>query len=410
MIPAATTLYVPAAAVANQQQRYFVIQPTPIVSAVPVFNGPYVYPSYGFVPKVVETSFKKEDIEQQQNTQEQGGDYYQPHRSRSRSKSPPQHHRMSRRDEYEQDQEELHVDRRTKHDTETIDEKIQRIRRELGQSNEQRHDKSVGTIDHYKPPQQQQYVHYRQSQNEQQYSSETNHQRQQQRSRSRSRSRSLSRPRSAGPREPWRSSNLNDYPWRDSHLPAYREHTLEKQQDFDSSQSRPSSSQNFEGSRGSSHSRSHSNQRQSTYQSQQDYVYRPKSETEAKKWYTQSTGKDPDREVYQMLRGGTTTYSYNQNNNSASYGEKFHVQHNGNSSYHHHQPSYDCSHSSSGGHAFYSDIPKPTKSHTLKKLDSTQHHTLYGCNEPCLHIVPKQGGSFDPPYVKIVNAPVTYLH
>lgn len=32
------------------------------------------------------------------------------------------------------------------------------------------------------------------------------------------------------PREPWRSTNQNDYPWRDAHLPAYRQATLERNQ------------------------------------------------------------------------------------------------------------------------------------------------------------------------------------
>ncbi|CAF0740114.1 unnamed protein product [Didymodactylos carnosus] len=427
MIPAATTLYVPATSVVNQQQRYFMIQPTPIVPAVQVLNGTYIYPRYGFVSKATETSIKKEDSEQQQNIQEQAssqsqnvqhvihhvqhcsvptcpgycetccpwikdGGYYQHHRSRSRSKSPPQQHRVSRRDEYQKERDELHVDGRNKRDIETIDKKIERIRKELDQLDHQRQHESVGTIDHYKPPQEQQYFHSRQSQDDQGYSSETSQQQKNPRSRSRPRSSST------GSREPWRSSTSNEYPWRDAHLTAYREHTLEKQQDSDQVPSRPTSSKHFEGARGSSHLRSHSNQKQA---SNQNYVYRPKSEMEVKKWYTQSTGKDPDREVYQRLRGGTTTYSYNQNGKN--------VQHSGNSNYSH-QPSYDHSYGTSGNHSFYSDVPKPTNSHTLKKLDSTQYHTLYGCDKPCLHIVPKQGGSFDPPYVKIVNAPVTYLH
>jgi hypothetical protein len=128
-----------------------------------------------------------------------------------------------------------------------------------------------------------------------------------------------------------------------------------------------------------------------THYSKKDYIYRPASETEARKWYTQSTGKDADREVHQSLRGGTTTYKYT-----------------GSST-----PYYDKQQSKSYDHAFYSDVPATsttTKTHTLKKIDSTQHHNLYACNEPCLHVVPKQGSTSDPPYMKILNAPVTYLH
>jgi hypothetical protein len=68
-------------------------------------------------------------------------------RSRSRSPSPPthDHERYSRRDEFD----------RSKYDTklETIDEKIERIRRELEHSTSiSKHDKSTETIDYYRPP------------------------------------------------------------------------------------------------------------------------------------------------------------------------------------------------------------------------------------------------------------------
>lgn len=136
------------------------------------------------------------------------------------------------------------------------------------------------------------------------------------------------------------------------------------------------------------HHQSHLNTKHPTsYYSKKDYIYRPKSETEARKWYTQSTGKNPDHEVYQALHGRTNNYQYT--------GPSTH---------------YDTHQSTNYNHSFYSDIPTTTKTHSLHKIDSTQYHNLYGCNEPCLHIVPKQGITLDPPYLKILNAPVTYLH
>ena len=136
------------------------------------------------------------------------------------------------------------------------------------------------------------------------------------------------------------------------------------------------------------HERSHKNTQNSTsYYGKKDYIYRPKSEIEARKWYMQSTGKDCDREVYQALRGGATTYQYK-----------------GPSTY------YDKQQSTNYSDSCCSNLPSTSKIHTLTKLDSTQHHNLYSCNEPCLHVVPKQGSASVPPYMKIVNAPVTYLH
>ena len=178
------------------------------------------------------------------------------------------------------------------------------------------------------------------------------------------------------PRDPWRSSNQNDYPWRDAHLPAYREVTLARSQTpIDESRTWHETA----------HERSHQNtQKLASDHSKQDYIYRPKSETEVRKWYTQSTGKNPDHEVHQALYGGTTTY--NSTGSSTPY----------------YGTNYD--------HSFYSDLPTTSKTHTLRKIDSTPYHNLYGCNEPCLHVVPKQGSTLDPPYLKILNAPVTYLH
>ena len=219
------------------------------------------------------------------------------------SSSKPQQ-RHSRRDEFERD--ELNQTDPFKH--ETIDEKIERIRRELRRSSSQQRDQSPATIEHY--------IHHR--------------------------PRSTSRPRSSSStRDPWRSSNQNNYPWRDSHLPAYRDATLAR------SQTPVDESRTW---KETAHERSHQNTQHSTsYHSKKDYIYRPKSETEAKKWYTQSTGKDADREVHQALRGGTTTYKYT-----------------GSST-----PYYDKHQSTTYDHGFYSDVPTTTtttsKNSFLKK-------------------------------------------
>ena len=53
----------------NATTRYFMLQSSPIVPAVPVMNTTYVYPRYGFVPKPVETSVMKDDIEKSQPIQ-----------------------------------------------------------------------------------------------------------------------------------------------------------------------------------------------------------------------------------------------------------------------------------------------------------------------------------------------------
>jgi hypothetical protein len=49
--------------------RYYMIQSSPAIPAVPVLNTTYVYPRYGFVPKPVETSVNKHEIEKSQPTQ-----------------------------------------------------------------------------------------------------------------------------------------------------------------------------------------------------------------------------------------------------------------------------------------------------------------------------------------------------
>lgn len=71
----ATTTATPVVLQENSQpqlqasSRYYMIQPSPIVPAVPILNTTYVYPRYGFVPKPVETSVTKEEIEKSQPIQ-----------------------------------------------------------------------------------------------------------------------------------------------------------------------------------------------------------------------------------------------------------------------------------------------------------------------------------------------------
>ena len=216
--------------------------------------------------------------------------------------------RYSRRDQFECDQR--NIEERTRE--ESLDERIQRIRDELGER------PTGDTVVHH--------IHHTTERP----------------------STSLSQT-----RERWRSTNQNDYPWRDTHLPAYRE----------AASTRPETA----------HERSHRNNRTkaSDYYSKKDFVYQPKSEVEARKWYKQTTGKDPDREVYQALHGEKKTNDHR-------------------------------SHSTEASH--------PTQVHRLTKIDSTQHHDLYTSNNSTIHVVPKQGGNLDSPYVRILNAPVTYLH
>jgi hypothetical protein len=71
----ATTTATPAVLQETQQNplqastRYYMLQSGPVVPAVPVLNTTYVYPRYGFVPKPVETSVSKDEIEKSQPTQ-----------------------------------------------------------------------------------------------------------------------------------------------------------------------------------------------------------------------------------------------------------------------------------------------------------------------------------------------------
>lgn len=53
----------------QSSSRYYMLQTAPIIPAVPVLNSTYIYPRYGFVPKQVETSVTKDDIEKNQPTQ-----------------------------------------------------------------------------------------------------------------------------------------------------------------------------------------------------------------------------------------------------------------------------------------------------------------------------------------------------
>ena len=301
--------------------------------------------------------------------------------SRSRSPSPPTHNqqRCSRRDYFDC----------AKYDEklESIDEKIERIRRELNASSLSKCNRSTETIDCCRrplTPPVQRCAPYKQHYDAPKPCC-----------RSRSRPRSSSSHRwffpsdensfgkflfsfraSSLTREPWRSASRNDYPWRDSHLPAYREATLARSQ---------TSLDDVRKWDETAHQRSHQNTCKSrSYYSNKDYVYRPPSDAEAQKWYTQTTGKNATQEVHQALYGKpattatTTTYcTPSQNANPC--------------------------------HSFYSDVPS-TKTHHLHKVDATPHHNLYGCNDSCLHVIPKQGSTLNPPYLKILNAPVTYIH
>jgi hypothetical protein len=71
----ATTTTTPLVLQGTQQyplqasSQYYMIQSSPAIPAVPVLNTTYVYPRYGFVPKPVETSVSKDQIEKSQPTQ-----------------------------------------------------------------------------------------------------------------------------------------------------------------------------------------------------------------------------------------------------------------------------------------------------------------------------------------------------
>lgn len=47
---------------------YYLLQSSTVVPGVPVFNTTYVYPRYGFIPKPVENSVTKEEVEKIQTT------------------------------------------------------------------------------------------------------------------------------------------------------------------------------------------------------------------------------------------------------------------------------------------------------------------------------------------------------
>ncbi|CAF3318197.1 unnamed protein product [Rotaria socialis] len=280
-------------------------------------------------------------------------------RSRSRSHSPPtcDQERYSRCDQYDGSKCNPNV--------ETVDEKIARIRRELHLNSASRHDKSTETIDYYhrrpSPPPPitlEQRIPYKQH-----YDAP----KPRRRSTSSNRASSL-------PREPWRSSNQNDYAWRDAHMPAYRAATLNRSQT-----SLNESHQSHE----TAHQRSHLNaEHRSTTNCNNNYVYRPKSEVETRKYYIQTTGKNPDHEVCQALHPKTATYY----STGSCYDTQSHTK----------------------THSFYSEVPKTT--YAPKLVDLTPSHNSYTSNDQCIHIVPKNGSTLDPPYLKIYNAPVTYLH
>ncbi|CAF4242857.1 unnamed protein product, partial [Adineta steineri] len=263
---------------ASTTRYYMVPQATTMFPTVPFVNTAYVYPSYGFVPNAVvqnntENSQKQEMIQhvvhhhhvspcsmrtcndccelccpwKKEEVPEQRP------RSRSCSPSSRDQQRCSRRDDFD----------RSKYDDklEALDDKINRLRLELNITSSSKHNHSTETVDYYKPPPKPQPVdnykpppkpqpvdNYKPPLNPQavdyyrptpivqpvepQISYKQHYDPPKPRSCSRSRSRSRSRPRSAStlPREPWRSTNQNDYPWRDAHLPAYREATLARAQ------------------------------------------------------------------------------------------------------------------------------------------------------------------------------------
>jgi hypothetical protein len=133
----------------HSSSRYYMIQSSPIIPAVPVLNTTYIYPRYGFVPRPVETSVNKDDIEKSQPTQiievaqpvqhivhhhvqpcatktcpgycELCCPWIEHNHSRSSSPKPHDHHqqRHSRLDNFERDE----LDQADRSKQETIDEK-----------------------------------------------------------------------------------------------------------------------------------------------------------------------------------------------------------------------------------------------------------------------------------------------
>lgn len=55
-------------------------------------------------------------------------------------------------------------------------------------------------------------------------------------------------------------------------------------------------------------------------------------------------------------------------------------------------------------HSFYSAV---STCYAPKVVDLTNTSKS---GDACIHILPKNGCKIDPPYLKIYNAPVTYLH
>ena len=167
---------------------------------------------------------------------------------------------------------------------------------------------------------------------------------------------------------PWRSANQNDYPWRDAHLPAYRQITLKRSEKMD---------ENLHSCQDNGfHTNDQKTERKPNITKKKCAAYRPQSEHEVRKLYIQSTGKDPNGEVYQALKCKSTVYSDNHQHINSK-------------------------------HSFYSDIPK---TQTLKTIDLTPNQQSYQSDQSCIHILPQNTRNLDLPYLKIFNAPVTYLH
>ena len=155
------------------------------------------------------------------------------------------------------------------------------------------------------------------------------------------------------PRDQWRPTSRNDYPWRDAHLPAYRDAAL---------------------------SRSETPSRKT---GERDYVYRRVPDNEARRYYTETTGKNADVEVHQALaKKSTNSYYWEQPSQSSVVEQR----------------------------TLYSVKPVTYNAYQLKTIESTPHHSLYASNSEALHILPRQGPVPNKPSLKIINAPVTYLY
>lgn len=149
--------------------QYVMLQPAPtFVPTLPLVNSTFVYPSYGFLTKTEQKTDNDTSLKQQQVITQHIVHHctcsgrscpgycdlccpWVNETSQRKTPSPPptyrqqqQQQRHSRRDEYE-----LSI-----YDSkqETIDEKIERIRRELSSGSFNKQDKSTETIDYYRPP------------------------------------------------------------------------------------------------------------------------------------------------------------------------------------------------------------------------------------------------------------------